>query len=165
MVPSLNFFAWHLQTWAVNCNQGCTFTNGLSWSHRAESQLLDSPQLGDSDPLPSSAAAWGTTLTTSGSQLLGDFRKHFLSDFGLFLITTNFLALANQISCPRVPSILDPKARATCQVLLLAEARTWPHLFYYQLSIFQLPKLGSPKVCSVDWPWTQKSAQLCLLKV
>jgi hypothetical protein len=32
MVPSLNSFAWPLQSWAINCNWGYTFTNGLQRS-------------------------------------------------------------------------------------------------------------------------------------
>jgi hypothetical protein len=37
MVPSLNSFAWPLQSWAINCNWGCTFTNGFPRPLRAPS--------------------------------------------------------------------------------------------------------------------------------
>jgi hypothetical protein len=57
-------------------------------SHSAEPQLLcmtpscfqNQYHLGDSFTLPSPAAAQGTTLAISGTQLLCDFRKHFPED-------------------------------------------------------------------------------------
>ena len=58
--------------------------------------LQNQYHLDDSYTLPTTAAARGTTLAISGTQLLYALRKHFppLSDAGLFLITANFLALA-----------------------------------------------------------------------
>jgi hypothetical protein len=55
--------------------------------------------LGDSYTLPSKVAARGTTLAISGTQTICALRKHFPEDFNSvagFLLTTNFLALANQ---------------------------------------------------------------------
>ena len=77
-------------------------------SHSAEPQLLfmtpsclqNQYHLGDSYTLPSPATAQGTTLAISGTQPLCSQktlpRRFYRSDAGLFLITTNFLALANQ---------------------------------------------------------------------
>ena len=31
IVSSLNSVTWQFQSWAINCNWGCTFTNGLPW--------------------------------------------------------------------------------------------------------------------------------------
>ena len=77
-------------------------------SHSAEPQVLfmtpsclqSQYHLGDSYTLPSSATAQGTTLAISGTQPLCSqktlARRFCLNDAGLFLITVNFLAPANQ---------------------------------------------------------------------
>ena len=77
-------------------------------SHSAEPQLLcvtpsclqNQYHLGDSYTLPSPATAQGTTLAISGTQPLCSQktlpRRCHLNDAGLFLITANFLAPANQ---------------------------------------------------------------------
>uniref|UniRef100_A0A8C6GL60 Uncharacterized protein n=1 Tax=Mus spicilegus TaxID=10103 RepID=A0A8C6GL60_MUSSI len=77
-------------------------------SHSAEPQLLcETPSclqnqyhLGDPYTLPSPATAQGTTLAISGTQPLCSQktlpRRCHLNDVGLFLITANFLAPANQ---------------------------------------------------------------------
>jgi hypothetical protein len=66
--------------------------------------LQNQYHLGDSYTLPSTAAAYGTSLAMFRTQLLCAFRKekkkllrrfHF-SAAGFFLITANFLAPANQ---------------------------------------------------------------------
>ena len=84
----------------------------LQWpsmtSHSAKSQLFfmtasclqNQYHLGDSYTLPSPATAQGTTLAISGTQPLCSqktlLRRCHLNDAGLFLITANFLAPANQ---------------------------------------------------------------------
>jgi hypothetical protein len=77
-------------------------------SHSAEPQVLcvtpsclqNQYHLGDSYTLPRPATAQGTTLAISGTQPLCSQKTHprrcHLSDAGLFLITANFLAPANQ---------------------------------------------------------------------
>jgi len=78
-------------------------------SHSAKPQLLIMTpsgfqtqfHLGDSYTLLSTAATWGTTLAISGTQLLCAPREQFPEDFtsgdaGLFLVTLNSLAPANQ---------------------------------------------------------------------
>jgi hypothetical protein len=59
--------------------------------------LQNKYHLGDTYTLPNEAAAKGTTLPISGTQLLCASRRFHLSDVGLFLITANFLAPANQL--------------------------------------------------------------------
>jgi len=62
--------------------------------------LQNQYHLGDSYTLPSPATAQGTTLAISGTQPLCSQktlpRRCHLNDAGLFLITANFLAPANQ---------------------------------------------------------------------
>jgi hypothetical protein len=72
-------------------------------------------------------------------------RRFHLNDAGLFLITTNFLAPANQHLLPQEsPSPLDYKARDTWPKLSsCAACRNWnmcPLLLYYMVtsSVFQL---------------------------
>ena len=62
--------------------------------------LQNQYHLGDSYTVPSPATAQNTTVATSGTHSLCSQktlpRKFHLSDAGLFLITANFLAPANQ---------------------------------------------------------------------
>ena len=71
--------------WAVNCNWGCTSTNGLPWHFimlfMNPSCLQNQYHLYDSYTLPSIAAAGGITLAISGTQLLCALRTHFPEDF------------------------------------------------------------------------------------
>jgi hypothetical protein len=91
-------------------------------------------------------------------------KRFYLIDPGLFLITTNFLAPANQHQLFHLSLLfftLKPKPHGW--VLLLAGGGTW-----YRCSIILslafcfptplLPQLSCPESCSVDWPWTQRSA-------
>ena len=79
MVPRRSFFAWPLQSWAVNCNWSSVFTNAFPWpltmpnlscSPCPPSHLQNQYHLGDSYTLPRPTAAWATTLAISGTQLL-----------------------------------------------------------------------------------------------
>jgi hypothetical protein len=111
-------------------------------SHSAKPQLVtmnpsclqNQYHLGDSYTLPSPAVTQGTTLAISRTQLLCALRKHF-PDFisvtlvSLFLITTNFIAPANQHPLSKrvyYSMILKPQLHGwSCWVLLLAGVGTW----------------------------------------
>ena len=109
---------------------------------------------------------WNTASLCSQKTLP---RRFHLSDAGLFTITANSLAPANQhqLSQQFLPFLtLEPEPHGwNCGVLLLAGIRTWPACTITSSLSFcfpnpSLPKLGYPRSCSVDWPWMQRSACL-----
>jgi hypothetical protein len=80
-------------------------------------------------------------------------RRFHLSDAGLFLITANFLAPANQHQLSQQsPSTLDSKASAKfCCLLGLEHAPT-----HFVLLYPSLPKLSCPGICSLNRSWDLK---------
>ena len=124
--------------------------------------LQNQYNLCDSYTLPCSAAAVrGTTLAISGTASLCSQKtlpKFSLSDSGLFLTTTYFLAPANQHQFFQLFLLFftlktDPHGQS-CQVLLLVGNGTWPPCyitfsFAFCLPSPPLPKLDCPGSCSI----------------
>jgi len=134
--------------------------------HSAKPQLLfmtswlqNQYHLCDSYTLPSMATAWGTTLAIWNTASLCSqktlSRRFHLSDACLFLISTNFLAPANQHQLSQWSLLfwtLKPESCGQrCQVLLLSGAGTWPPCsIYYIITIF----LFSNSFTAYAWlPW------------
>ena len=108
------------------------------------------------------AYLWNTASLCSQKTLP---RRFHLSDAGLFLITTNFIAPANQHQLSLLLLTLKPEPHDWSFQVLLAKPGTWPPCSITLSSAFcfptpSLPKLGYPGTCSVDWLWTQRSACL-----
>jgi hypothetical protein len=126
---------------------------------------------GDSYSLPICLLAWGLSWNTASlcSQKTL-FRRFYLSDAALFLITTNILSQSKQHKLFQWSLLfLSLKWELhgwSCQVLLLLGAGTWLTCSIISSSAFcfqwfgSVPKLGFPGTYSVDWPWTQRSACL-----
>jgi hypothetical protein len=58
---------------------------------------------------------------------------------------------------------LKPKPHSqSCLFMLLVMSETLPALFFFLAFCFPNTSLCS-ETCSVDWPWTQRSAWFCLL--
>jgi hypothetical protein len=109
MVPNCKSFAWPLQSWDINYSWGYTFSNGLPWPLTVPSSAVLHDNFMRSKPVPpgwflhitkSSCSRrynlgylWNTVCLCSQKTLP---RRFHLSDAGLFIITANFLAPANQ---------------------------------------------------------------------
>lgn len=109
MIPSLSFFTWPLHSWAFHCHWDCTLTNGFSWSLTVQTTPILHDSFIPSKPIP---PGWFLHITMSSCQhkvylwntaslcSLKTLPRFYLIDAGLFLITTNFLVLANQHQLP-----------------------------------------------------------------
>ena len=139
-VPTLKSFARLFQSWAINCNWHCTFTNGLPWPLTMPSLSCSSWHL----HAFKTSTTW-MTLTKSSCGMrynLGYLwdtaslcsqktipRRFHLSDAGLFLII--------------FPSILNSRARDTWLKLPFCCLQELEHdplvlLHYHWLYVFQI---------------------------
>ena len=142
---------------ATNYNWGCPFINGLLCPLTVPSLSCSSWLLHASKPVPPAWLLHITKYSCSMKYNLGYLwnmaslcsqktlpRRFHLSNAGIFLITTNFLAPTNQHQLSQESLLfftLKPEPHSqSCQVLMFAGAGTCmaPSLLYYQLPVFQL---------------------------
>ena len=120
MVTSLNSFAWPLQSWAVNCNWGYTFTNGHPWpltgpssscsscclhafKTRTTWEILTHYQVQSQHEIQPWLSLWNTASLCSQKTLPRTFH---LSDAGLFFF---FFLMCS----PGWPQTCDPSVSAS----------------------------------------------------